>query len=86
MTAFIILALLNLVDIAITDWALHNGHQEANPLVRWLMGRIGNIPAMVLAKAPLLIGCYLISPHPAVWVAVVAYAGLMVWNLRVIGK
>jgi hypothetical protein len=86
MIALIILALLNMVDIGLTVWALRNGMREVNPFMRRAMTIIGVIPALALIKGVALVICYLALPvlGPIIWLCVALYAALIAWNVRAI--
>lgn len=46
-----LITLLQVVDIATTVYLLNKaGYAEGNPAIKWLMGRIGKLPALVGAK------------------------------------
>lgn len=73
---------VNLLDAALTLWALRAGGTEANPLIRALMRRLPAAAALVLVK-----GAYIVAV--AVWLADVApwlplltgvFAGVCAWN------
>ena len=55
---FIALAALQAVDAATTLTVLARGGREANPAMRWLMRKLGLLPALVAAKMVLVgLGC-----------------------------
>ena len=45
-----VFAALQLADGVSTHVLLARGHREANPVMAWLMDRIGVLPALLLAK------------------------------------
>lgn len=55
---------LNVLDAVSTVKVLNLGGRELNPLMRWLMGQIGNAQALVLLKALALFPIYEYGPWP----------------------
>jgi hypothetical protein len=80
----IILILLNILDAYLTIKALGKGAQEANPIVRKLIEKIGVIPSLALLKVSMLAVVWYIGSQELVWFLCVAYAGLCAWNLKVL--
>jgi len=79
---FAAFVVVNILDAALTLWALHCGGTEANPLIRALMRRLPAAAALVLVK-----GAYIVAV--AVWLADVApwlplltgvFAAICAWN------
>ena len=79
---FAAFVVVNILDAALTLWALRAGGTEANPLIRALMRRLPAAAALVLVK-----GAYIVAV--AVWLADVApwlplltgvFAGVCAWN------
>jgi hypothetical protein len=59
----IVLAFLQMLDLHSTLLAMQAGRSEANPLIFWLIGYFGSMPAMVACKAValgVLVGYYLV--------------------------
>ena len=79
---FAAFVVVNILDAALTLWALRAGGTEANPLIRALMRRVH--PALALAAIK---GAYIVAV--AVWLADVApwlplltgvFAAICAWN------
>lgn len=47
---FILLVALNVADVVLTIRILDAGGRELNPAMKWLMARLGVVPALVTAK------------------------------------
>ena len=47
---FIAFVVAQIADAVTTILALDNGAREANPVMRWLMGKIGTAPALFFPK------------------------------------
>ena len=76
-------AAVNILDAALTLWALKLGGTEGNPLMRALMRRVH--PALVLASTK---GAYIVAV--AIWLGDIApwlpwltglFAGICAWNV-----
>ena len=79
---FAAFVVVNILDAALTLWALRAGGTEANPLIRALMRRLPAAAALALVK-----GAYIVAV--AVWLADVApwlplltgvFAAICAWN------
>jgi hypothetical protein len=58
-----VLALLQILDLHSTLLAMQAGRSEANPVIFWLIGHIGAMPAVAAFKAAalgVLVGYYLV--------------------------
>lgn len=88
MTAFYILVALNAVDAVLTVLVLLEGGTEKNALMRYLMDRMGWVPALVVVKALMLAAIYYFLPdlRDLIWALVAAYAAICVWNARVLRR
>lgn len=64
---FLLLIVLNILDIHTTIKILDNGGKELNPVMAWLIDKLGIEPALVASKALFLapVGYYL--PSLPVW-------------------
>jgi len=82
------LIFLQLADAVSTVLVLRNGGYEKNPIVAWVMRKIGVIPALLATKIPVTLACvwamgahsiapYIFAPFLAISVWVVVH------NLRV---
>lgn len=83
--ALILFALLQVADIFTTWKVLSQGGRELNPVMAWVMGRLGVLPGLVLAKLALL--GLLVSCPPNLMVMAglcVLYAAVVVRNWRLI--
>jgi hypothetical protein len=76
---------LQMMDLISTLVFLHHGVQEANPLVRFMMGAtagpLAGLLAMKVAATALACFCYQTQRLNLLRKATVGYAGLIVWNL-----
>jgi hypothetical protein len=86
----ILVIALQIVDVVTTVIILRRGGRELNPVLNWLMGKVGVLNALLAVKA-VLIAVLLIAysagfpglVYGAVFL-VVLYIGIAVNNLRVI--
>ena len=71
MSLYWILLVLQCLDIGTTWYALErvSGAYEANPLMRWLFGKVGVIAGLIGTKIAFIAGVYFLQP---------AYWGLVV--------
>ena len=71
MSLYWILLVLQCLDIGTTWYALDrvSGAYEANPLMRWLFGKVGVIAGLIGTKIAFIAGVYFLQP---------AYWGLVV--------
>lgn len=53
---FLFFFLLQVVDIFTSTKIISNGGRELNPVIKKLSARFGTLKALVIAKAPLLLG------------------------------
>ena len=81
-------AAVNVLDAALTLYALKLGGTEGNPLMRALMRRVH--PAMVLAvtKGSYIVAVGAFLPAVAPWLPwlTAVFAGVCAWNVWQIGK
>lgn len=93
MIALIVLFVaLQLADIASTVRALDKGARELNPVVRWIMARLGTVPGLIVIKgagcAAIIAGilfAHAYSPTIALIAMAIfcaAYAYVVLHNLR----
>lgn len=85
MTSILILLLvaLNVADILLTLRIIKQGGRELNPLLAWLMTRIGIKPALIVSKAVLLVAAALVLRSPAILTLLcLAYAAVVWHNWR----
>ena len=82
MIALLIFAALQVADSVLTVLVINGGGRELNPVMRWLMDRLGVAPALAVAKAAAI--AYLAwADIPALTIgACVLYAGVVAWNLK----
>jgi len=77
-----LLAALQAADIYTTRRILLAGGKEMNPAVRWLIGRFGILPALLMSKAAVLaLAAAFMTPFP--WLLgglCVFYAGIIWYN------
>jgi len=85
MTIFLILLLisLNVADVLLTLRIIKQGGRELNPLLAWLMTRIGLKPALIGSKTILLAIAAVVLRSPAVLTLLcLAYAAVVWHNWR----
>lgn len=82
MIALLIFAALQVADSVLTVLVINGGGRELNPVMRWLMERLGMIPALAVFKA--LAIAYLAWVNiPALTIgACVVYVAVVAWNLK----
>jgi hypothetical protein len=84
MTLFILILVLQVADVYLTCRILGSGGRELNPVMRFLMDRMGVMAGLVVAKVSLstMIGLYL-GEQPALLVLIAVVYGCVVvsnWN------
>ena len=63
---FVTLVILNVLDIYTTLRVLRQGGEELNPVMDWLMDKVGVIPALIVPKATYLIAVgYFLTDLPS---------------------
>lgn len=78
----IICAALQVADSALTVLVINGGGRELNPIIRWLMDKLGMIPALAVTKA-FLIAYLAWASIPALTIGACAvYAAVVAWNLK----
>lgn len=85
MTSILILLLiaLNVADVLLTLRNIKQGGRELNPLLAWLMTRIGIKPALIVSKTILLAAAVLVLRSPAIiTILCLAYAAVVWHNWR----
>lgn len=83
------IALLQIADAVFTVRILKNGGRELNPVMAWLFGRLGMVPALAATKAAFVVALFFLAPYaPVAAYAVIAilYAGIVAWNWRQYAK
>jgi len=79
-----LLAALQVADVWTTRRILLAGGKEMNPVVRWLIGRFGLLPALLMSKAAVLaLAAAFLLPYP--WLLgglCVFYAGIIWYNAK----
>lgn len=81
---FLAFAALQLADYELTAGILARGGRELNPLVRWLIARLGNA-GLVLAKLVAVALGYVLAYHgetALLAAGCVLYVGICAWNWR----
>lgn len=84
MIAFWFLIVLQLLDVLTTWHAMRAGGREANPLMDWLISRLGFWPAFGAMKALLIWAAWWAIDTPAPAVLCVLYLVVVINNLRVL--
>lgn len=88
--AVAVFVLLQLLDVWSTHRALAVGGQEANPIARWFMARLGTGPGLFVLKAAVCLYLWWLLPqvpaHQVLWVMWInnaIYVAVVAHNLRV---
>ena len=83
-TLIALLAALQLADVWTTRRILLEGGKEMNPAVRWLIGRLGIMPALLVSKAAVLaLAAAFMMPYP--WLLgglCMFYVGIVAYNWK----
>ena len=79
-TLLILFAALQVSDAVLTLLILRDGGRELNPIMRWLMDKIGIVPALVWVKLVLVVAVtawvhsvLLLAVFVAIYIAVVVF-------------
>lgn len=81
---FLLFAVLQLADYELTSGILARGGSDLNPLVRWLIARLGNA-GLVLAKLIAVAIGYVLAYHgetALLAAGCVLYVGICGWNWK----
>ncbi len=85
---FIAVIALQFLDLYTTAFALRTGRGvEGNPVIAWMMKRMGTIPSLILSKGAVIALAVFIWHEGSIFVMAalgVAYAIIMANNVRVI--
>ena len=84
---FIVILILQVLDVGTTLIALRHGAVEANPVANSLIKRLGAKIALPLIKLAfiILLFWFLHSlPIWFLWAVIVVYVGVVIWNIRTI--
>jgi len=88
-TWLILLGFASLLDALTTIYALRQpGMQEANPVMRWVMNRIGVVAALLLVKGLPLLGLFFTLQDHILYVplGVLLYLCVAGWNVWTISR
>lgn len=79
---FAAFVLVNVLDAALTLYALRRGGTEANPLLRALMRRLHPVAVLVLVKGALIVAVAVWLSEAAPWLPLLtgAFAVICAWN------
>lgn len=83
MTALWLLIVLQLADVLTTWYVIRAGGREANPIMVWLIDRIGFWPAFGVMKAAVIWLAWLTVETPVPLLLSVLYLVVVINNLRV---
>jgi hypothetical protein len=91
MALYLALFVLNVMDVISTRRALAEGCTEANPLMAWVMDRLGVVRGLLAVKLPLLgiIGYCVwsgIATDVALYVLIAIYTAVVINNVRLVWK
>lgn len=74
---------LQVSDAVLTLLILRDGGRELNPIMRWLMDKIGIVPALVWVKLGLVVAVAVwVHSVPLLAVFVAIYIAVVVFNVR----
>lgn len=86
--ALCVLGLLQILDVATTIRVLDNGGYETNPIVAWMMDRLGDYGWIVVKLAIAAIGALLIYRSGQIWplwAMCAVYAFVVYRNYKIVG-
>ena len=87
---FYTLVALQALDAITTVMALRKpGVTESNRLLRWLMGRLGVMPTLLIAKGAFVLLLWLAAPllpDALLWAIAVGYVWVVANNVRVLSR
>ena len=85
---FAAFVVVNILDAALTLWALRAGGTEANPLIRALMRRVHPALALAAIKGAYIVLAGALLPAVAPWLPWVTafFVAVCAWNAVQIGK
>jgi len=84
---FIVILILQVLDVGTTLIALRHGAVELNPVANSLIKRLGAKVALLLIKLAFIIPLFWFLhslPIWFMWAVIVAYVGVVLWNIRTI--
>ena len=83
---YIVLGLLFAVDVVTTHFALETGKgQEKNPVIIFLMGKIGQLPALIVTKVIISMALIYLHANDTVLSIMIGIYGLIaINNIRVL--
>ncbi len=79
---FAAFVVVNILDAALTLWALRAGGTEANPLIRALMRRLPAAAALALVKCAYIVAVAVWLADVAPWLPLLTgvFAAICAWN------
>lgn len=79
---FAAFVVVNILDAALTLWALRAGGTEANPLIRALMRRVHPALALVIVKGAFIVAVAVWMADVAPWLPLLTgvFAAICAWN------
>ena len=74
MSLYWILLVLQCLDIGTTWYALErvSGAYEANPVMKWLFGKVGVIAGLIGVKTAFMVAVYYVQPSSTVLMVIIA--------------
>jgi len=80
---FAAFVVVNILDAALTLWALRAGGTEANPLIRALMRRLPAAAALALVKGAYVVAVGVMLAQLAPWMPALTafFAAICAWNI-----
>ena len=76
---FLLIA-LQVADAFLTVKILKDGGQELNPVMRWVMGKLGVVGAMAAVKTPFVLLVAAVWTETLTFWVCVLYIGVVGWN------
>ena len=84
---FIVILILQVLDVGTTLVALRHGAVEVNPIVNSMIKRLGAKVALLLIKLAFIILLFWFLhylPIWSLWAVIAVYVGVVIWNIRTI--
>src|SRR5690625_4578090 len=84
---FIVILILQVLDVGTTLIALRHGAVEVNPIVNSMIKRLGAKVALLLIKLAFIILLFWFLhylPIWSLWAVIAVYVGVVIWNIRTI--
>lgn len=78
---FLVFILLQIADFLTTVWILNRDGRELNPVINWVMNKLGIIPALLVVKSIAVFAVWLVDLFWLTSFGVIAYSLVLGHNL-----